>query len=1301
MAGRVNNASPFEQMRDADTIRAAQKKRKAAEEKAEGMAGWAETAERTPDEQALMDVFQKSKIAYGPGIDMGEEIATALEGTSVGAAVRRPFKKMGPGEVPDGIRTRALDDFIETMAEAASGIITKETSTDDALDIIVNLARGTKADLPIRERMERALDTELEEIGRVPDLTEAQYKEAEAESEWSKVTREWDEANDQALVAGEKLRNALLAEMPSPQRDARETQEAAATRAEREAQTAASLEDIARSGTTSIKNAVVDAELALMGYGPATHGESLQFEEALNDAAIKSAVDPHAGRKLVQSLVDNPRPATGLEVGLLTREGVRLKLERRDADNAFNEATEAGDKTAILEAESRKNQARKDYEAFADVVTKTGTTNAQGLAFRKMLVKEDYTLASMERAMTVANKGRPLTEEQLAEVKELHDQIARTEDALRKAMAENKRLRAKPMPRPTIQAYGSRNRIVTTEQADKVRARLRSMFARMNMGLDPTALADLTVVGMYHIEAGAREIGAWKAKMIEDFGPKVKEFLDNIWKSSSQQVTASKRENIVETAAIKVSQGESAGVEARALAQTFLAEGITEREALLDAVHAEMQKIEPDITRRQVADAISGYGQYRQLSQEELAIRLREISGELQQLSKLEDMEAGRAPSKTGVERRTPTDEERRLIKQVEAAKKRGGFHITDPATQLKSALGEVKTRLRHQIADLEAQIASRKRIVKEGKAVELDEEARELRTRRDELRVQFDAIFDTKKTLTDKQRLAMATRAVEKSIEEYTRRIAENDLFPTQRKAKPISNAAFEALQARRDALRQELKTLQEIARPKKTPEERARQAYITRLTNRIAELKDKLVRGDFIVPERKPRVLSERELHLKYEHEKAKQEYLAAKLRYEIANYSMPRKIWRGLAALNQLPRSLLASFDVSATFRQGGAITMGDPVAAGKMLAVQFKALASEERQFTIEEEIRNRENYPRYLRAGLDLTDPTSEDLTRREEEYMSRLADKIPGIAASGRAFTTGLNILRADTFDAMHESWMTLEDEKIIANYINVATGRGWVGSQWMKQVISATNNILWAGRLNVSRVELLIGMPLWYRAGKASSWRVRTAIAKRYARHLAGMGAILGLAGLYNLTVDDDDEKIRMEPNPLSTDFGKLRVGTTRYDITSGVGSWATFAAREIVGKTKTGRGQIVSIRGDVPSWREDAFDVFTRQMRYKLTPTVGQFFNILTGENPVGEDTTFWSVMEGLTVPLVAQDVYDAAAEQGIPSVMINSPLAIVGVGMNTYGKKKRLARTVIYPHSTGRTRAPRQKRSYTREK
>src|SRR5207237_6903310 len=90
-----------------------------------------------------------------------------------------------------------------------------------------------------------------------------------------------------------------------------------------------------------------------------------------------------------------------------------------------------------------------------------------------------------------------------------------------------------------------------------------------------------------------------------------------------------------------------------------------------------------------------------------ISVKLRDLKGQYRELSKLADMAAGEPPKKSGTEYPTPSDEERQLTKQVNEAKKKGGYEVTDPAKQLKSALDAIKTRLKNQITDRTSQVNS------------------------------------------------------------------------------------------------------------------------------------------------------------------------------------------------------------------------------------------------------------------------------------------------------------------------------------------------------------------------------------------------------------------------------------------------------------------------------------------------------------------------------------------------------------------------------------------------------------------
>ena len=176
----------------------------------------------------------------------------------------------------------------------------------------------------------------------------------------------------------------------------------------------------------------------------------------------------------------------------------------------------------------------------------------------------------------------------------------------------------------------------------------------------------------------------------------------------------------------------------RQLAEQFVREGIITREPLIDAVHGVLKEIVPDIERRETMDAISGYGDFKQLSKDEVKVKLRDLKGQMQQIGKLEDMAAGQPPKKTGVERREPSMAEKELIKLVNAEKERGGYKVTDPEKQLKSALASYKTRLNTQIANLADKLEREDFTTTPKRRIELDPEASRLKAETERLKQQF-----------------------------------------------------------------------------------------------------------------------------------------------------------------------------------------------------------------------------------------------------------------------------------------------------------------------------------------------------------------------------------------------------------------------------------------------------------------------------------------------------------------------------------------------------------------------------------
>lgn len=633
-----------------------------------------------------------------------------------------------------------------------------------------------------------------------------------------------------------------------------------------------------------------------------------------------------------------------------------------------------------------------------------------------------------------------------------------------------------------------------------------------------------------------------------------------------------------------------------------MAQGVTERNALIDAVHAVLVDISPGITRRQTMDAISGYGDFKQLSKDEISVQLRDLKGQMQQLAKLEDMQAGQAPKKTGVERRAPSDEERRLIKQVEEAKKKGGYKVTDPATQLRSALQAIQTRLTHQIADLEHEIDTRTRIVRQKGTSPSSPEIEALRAKRDALKAQRDELLG-KPGMTDLQRL----------------------------------------------------------------------QAFKTRTQNRIAELEEKLAAGDFSKKAKRPIPFDKVAADLKHDLDEVKRRFYEQMRIDQLKRRNIAWRVIAGGAEALNLSRALITSLDFSAVLRQGGFIVLGHPIRAVQSFPAMLKAMVSPKMQARVMEEIRNRPNYDFYNQSRLYLAEETVR-LSQLEEAYMSRWAEKVPLVAATQRAYTTFLNKLRADSFDSMaagltRSGTPTPEEAKAIANYINVATGRGSLKlkSKGAEGAANLLNTILFSPRYLASRFQLLAGQPLY-----GGTFRTRKMIAAEYARFLGGISVVYGLAAL--MLGDDDDERPVIELDPRSSDFGKIRIGNTRIDPLTGLLQITVLVSRVATGKEKKLSGEMVALRGeDVPYRGKTTGDVLLRFGRTKLSPSFGTIANILANRKDLlGQPVTLATEIKRNLIPISYGDIYEAMQQQGVPKGTALAILSIFGMGVQTYEER-----------------------------
>jgi hypothetical protein len=458
------------------------------------------------------------------------------------------------------------------------------------------------------------------------------------------------------------------------------------------------------------------------------------------------------------------------------------------------------------------------------------------------------------------------------------------------------------------------------------------------------------------------------------------------------------------------------------------------------------------------------------------------------------------------------------------------------------------------------------------------------------------------------------------------------------------------------------------EEGKPVRTDEQKRLARYKTTVAKRTEELRRRIADRDFSKREKRTLELDKEAQQARFANEKAKGEYHAALLDAQRAARTPTQKAFGFVGDTLDTARAVKTAADLSAVLRQGGFIAYGHPIRAAKAFPAMFRAFKSESNMHAVTEEIRNRPNAPLYKSSKLYLADEGgAHTINKQEEAFRSRWANKIPLVAGSQRAYTAFLNRLRADSFDAMtatlgRRGTVTAEEANAIANFINVATGRGDVGKA--AAAANAMNNIFFAPRFVTSRFQLLAGQP-FYR-GTA---RTRTLVAQEYAKMLGGAAVVYGLLSMMR---GKDDPPIELDPR--STNFGKIQVGDTHIDPMFGLIQPTVFTSRMVTGETKKGNGAIQSLRGeDVPFGGDDSADVLARFLRTKLSPTAGSIVNVAAGRDVAGNPTSLGKEALLLPAPISLMDIYQIMEAQGYEKGTIISLLNLFGMSSNTYQDRK----------------------------
>ena len=517
----------------------------------------------------------------------------------------------------------------------------------------------------------------------------------------------------------------------------------------------------------------------------------------------------------------------------------------------------------------------------------------------------------------------------------------------------------------------------------------------------------------------------------------------------------------------------------------------------------------------------------------------------------------------------------------------------------------------------------------------------------------------------TEARKVAAAIKTQDRAIATLEADLKAGRLGPKSRGRK-LESPELAAGRARLDALKTQREEMRAAdSQYQEDLQTRRDAAYKASLLTRLAGWEQRIADKDFAPKPKTEKTLSKEVTEIQHRIKQAKAKFRKWQQEWKEARFSPIQKAGLIAGRSIQLARAIKSSLDLSGLLRQGLVFTLAHPIRAAKKVPGMLNAFYSKRKAFRSEAELARRPSAQFANQVGLAITS-TASGLTPQEEAFRGEWSEHVPLVAGSERAYVTVLNDMRAEWLDIlvdnMPDGRATLDQGKVLASFVNAGTGRGN-----LKRASKAAMTVLFSPRLQISRISLLFGKQMWRDVDGT-----RKVIAIEHARAAASLGAIYALWTLFGELWPDDDEenKPTVTFNPLSSDFGKPKMGNTRFDILAGFSQYIVLFARLVTGHTANERGVVTSLYGDdKPYGGRDVKDVAADFTRSKFSPIVGLGTNLVTREQYLGEPITPLNTAEQAVMPLVLGDIKESLQEHGFTAKGASALVAILGVGVQTY--------------------------------
>jgi len=387
----------------------------------------------------------------------------------------------------------------------------------------------------------------------------------------------------------------------------------------------------------------------------------------------------------------------------------------------------------------------------------------------------------------------------------------------------------------------------------------------------------------------------------------------------------------------------------------------------------------------------------------------------------------------------------------------------------------------------------------------------------------------------------------------------------------------------------------------------------------------------------------------------------------------------------------KSMLATLDNSFFGRQGIKVLFTEPKIWAKSFVKSWSDIGKELKGVDAMDAIKaDMFSRPNAINGAYDAAKLDIHGIT--EEAFPTSAPEKIPGFGrlfkASESAFSGAALRMRADLADrylgqAMVQGIEMTDKVQMegIGKLINSMTGRGGIGRLGVfgKEINSAFFSI----KFLKSNIDTLFGGVkniIKYPLKKGTMTFAEKKSAQNLLKIVGGVASVLTVAEMLHPG--------SVELDPRSTDFGKIKINNTRFDVTGGMASLAVLASR-VIPTWHDGEFGFWSKSSTSGKWtnltagkygQNDVTDVVVNTLfMNKLSPLAGLARDVWKGEHFGGEEITPVSILKNLTVPLSIQNLEELLKDKNSAPVLGSMILESLGISASTYGTSKKKIKSI----------------------